>query len=289
MDATELYKQIRRIELKTKSLSHEWFAGQYHSAFKGRGMAFSEVREYQYGDDVRNIDWNVTARMDRPHVKVYEEEREINLTLIVDVSGSSAFTTGFHSKRDYIASLTATLAFSAIENNDTVGVIFFSDKIESVIPYGKSHKQVMRIIKEVLSIVPESAGSDIAKALEYYLQYRKQRSVCVLISDFRSGNYEKQLKVAASKHDLIGIQVFDPGEKDIPDIGLVPATDPETGRFLWLDTSDPQVRNQYRTSFDIQTRRFKEIFKKYGSDYLQMDTSESYARVLTGFFQSRQV
>ncbi|HMV24888.1 MAG TPA: DUF58 domain-containing protein, partial [Saprospiraceae bacterium] len=147
MDATELYKQIRRIELKTKSLSHEWFAGQYHSAFKGRGMAFSEVREYQYGDDVRNIDWNVTARMDRPHVKVYEEEREINLTLIVDVSGSSAFTTGFHSKRDYIASLTATLAFSAIENNDTVGVIFFSDKIESVIPYGKSHKQVMRIIK----------------------------------------------------------------------------------------------------------------------------------------------
>lgn len=288
MDAAELYKKIRKIELRTKSLSHEWFAGQYHSAFKGRGMAFSEVREYQYGDDVRNIDWNVTARMDKPHIKVYEEEREINLTLLVDVSGSSTFTTHAQSKRDFIAALTATFAFSAIENNDSVGVIFFSDKIESVIPYGKSHKQVMRIIREVLTLEPASKGSDISTALEYYLQYRKQRSVCILISDFRSNDYEKSVRVTASKHDLIGIQVFDPGEREIPDIGLIPAQDAETGGFMWLDTSDPQIRKQFRQAFDMQTRQFKDIFKKYGSDFLQMNTTESFVKTLIKFFQSRR-
>ena len=287
MDSAELYKKIHKIELKTKSLSHEWFSGQYHSAFKGRGMSFSEVRAYQYGDDVRNIDWNVTARMNTPHIKVYEEEREINLTILVDVSGSSVFTTGKQSKKDYIASLTATLAFSAIENNDSIGVIFFSDKIESVIPYGKSHKQVMRIIKEILTLEPKSKGSDIGVALEYYLQYRKQRSVCFLISDFRSLNYEKAVRVAASKHDLIGMQVYDPGEVEIPDVGLIPACDPESGRFMWLDTSEPSVRNQYRNSFESQSKRFKDVFKKYGADFLQMSTKEPFVRALIKFFQSR--
>ena len=289
MDPTELYKKIHKIELKTKSLSHEWFSGQYHSAFKGRGMSFSEVRAYQYGDDVRNIDWNVTARMNTPHIKVYEEERELNLTILVDVSGSSMFNTGYLNKKEFIASLTATLAFSAVENNDSVGVIFFSDKIESVIPYGKSHKQVMRIIKEVLTLQPSSKGSDINKALEYYLQYRKQRSVCFLISDFRCKDYERSVRVTSSKHDLIGMQIFDQGEREIPDIGLIPASDPETGEFIWLDTSDSHVRSQYRNSFDQQTNRFKEVFKKYGSDFIQMNTKESYVKSLVKFFQSRNV
>lgn len=287
MDSEELYKKIHKIELKTKGLSHEWFSGQYHSAFKGRGMSFSEVRAYQYGDDVRNIDWNVTARMNTPHVKVYEEEREINLTILVDVSGSSMFTTGAISKKDYIASLTATLAFSAIENNDTVGVIFFSDKIESVIPYGKSHKQVMRIIKQILTLKPASKGSDINVALEYYLQYRKQRSVCFLISDFRYDNYEKAVRVTSSKHDLIGMQVFDPGESEIPNIGLIPALDAETGNFIWLDSGDPAIRNQYRNSFDLQSRKFKDVFKKYGADFLQMNIREPFVKSLIKFFQSR--
>ncbi len=289
MDAQELYKKIRKIELKTKSLSHEWFSGQYHSAFKGRGMSFSEVRMYQYGDDVRNIDWNVTARMNAPHVKIYEEEREMSLCLLVDVSGSSMFSTGFQSKRDFIAGLTATLAFSAIENNDNVAVIFFSDKIEAIIPYGKTHKQVMRIIKEVLSITPSSKGSDISVALEYYLNFKKNRSTCFLISDFRSKNYEKSVNVTSKKHDLIGMQVYDPGETEIPNIGLIPAMDPETGTQLWLDTSDPAVRAQYRNAFNRQSKQFKDIFKKTGADWLQMSTRESYVRPLIKFFQNRNV
>lgn len=289
MDAQELYKKIRKIELKTKSLSHEWFAGQYHSAFKGRGMSFSEVRMYQYGDDVRNIDWNVTARMNAPHVKIYEEEREMSLCLLVDVSGSSMFSTGFQSKRDFIAGLTATLAFSAIENNDNVAVIFFSDKVEAIIPYGKTHKQVMRIIKEVLSIAPTSKGSDINIALEFYLNFKKNRSTCFLISDFRSKNYEKSVNVTSKKHDLIGMQVYDPGEAEIPNIGLIPAMDPETGVQLWLDTGDPAVRAQYRNAFNRQSKQFKDIFKKTGADWLQMSTRESYVRPLIKFFQSRNV
>lgn len=289
MDAQELYKKIRKIELKTKSLSHEWFSGQYHSAFKGRGMSFSEVRMYQYGDDVRNIDWNVTARMNAPHVKIYEEEREMSLCLLVDVSGSSLFSTGFQSKRDFIAGLTATLAFSAIENNDNVAVIFFTDKIEAIIPYGKTHKQVMRIIKKVLSITPTSKGSDINVALEFYLNFKKNRSTCFLISDFRSKNYEKSVNVTSKKHDLIGMQVYDPGEAEIPNIGLIPALDPETGTQLWLDTSDPAVRAQYRNAFNRQSKQFKDVFKKTGADWLQMNTRESYVRPLIKFFQSRNV
>jgi uncharacterized protein (DUF58 family) len=225
--------------------------------------------------------------MSTPHVKIYEEEREINLTILVDVSGSSFFKTGIQDKRTFIANLTASLAFSAIENNDMVGVIFFSDKIEAVIPHAKSHKQIMRIIKAILTLEPTSKGSDINIALEYYLRLRKQRSVCFLVSDFKCDNYEKSVRITAAKHDLIGIQVFDPKEQEIPNLGLIPATDLETGRFMWLDTANVSVRNQYKNAFELQSKRFKDTFKKHGADLLQLNTQESYVRSLIKFFLKR--
>jgi len=287
LDATQLVQKIRKIEIKSKGLSREWFTGQYHSAFKGRGMTFSEVREYQYGDDIRNIDWNVTARTDVPYVKVYEEEKELNLTLLVDLSASAFFGSGFTTKEEIMTEIAATLAFSAIENNDRVSVVFFTDKIERVITPGKGRKHVLRIIHDLLQFEPVSKRSDIQSALEYFLNFQKKHTTCFLLSDFRDKNYEKGIRIASRKHDLIGIQIFDPKEADLPSIGIVPFQDAESGNTIWLDTDNATVRKQYNNAFESQKNYFVNTFKKCGCDYLSLSTESSFVKELVKFFNKR--
>ncbi len=239
MEATELIKKVRKIEIKTRGLSQNIFAGEYHTAFKGRGMIFSEVREYQYGDDVRDIDWNVTARHNHPYVKVYEEERELTVMLLVDVSGSRLFGAVGEEKREMIAEVAATIAFSAIQNNDKIGVLFFSDKVEKFIPPKKGRKHILFIIRELLDFTPENKGTDIGGALRYMTDALKKRTTAFVISDFidDTHDYRTSLSVAANKHDVIGIQIFDKRDTQIPDIGLIRVKDLETGGARWLDTS----------------------------------------------------
>ena len=287
LDTTKLLQKVRKIEIKTHGLSREWFTGQYHSAFKGRGMAFSEVREYQYGDDVKNIDWNVTARTNTPFVKVYEEEKELNLSLLIDVSGSSFFGTGTSSKREIMTEIAATLAFSAIENNDRVGVVFFTDKVEKVISPAKGRNHVLRIIHDLLNYQPVSAKSGIQSAMEYYINMQKKPTTCILLSDFRDKNYENGIRIAARKHDLIGIQVYDPREAVLPSIGVIPVRDAETNQTIWLDSSDALVRADYKKAFELQNKYFDDTFKKCGCDHLSLSTEASYVRELVKLFNSR--
>ncbi len=288
LTTSEILKRVRRIEIKTKGLSNHIFAGEYHSAFKGRGMSFSEVREYQHGDDVKTIDWNVTARLRTPYVKVFEEERELILMMLVDISGSSLFGTQERLKRDLITEICAVLAFSAVTNNDKVGVIFFSDKVEKFIPPKKGKSHILRIIRELIALEPnQKGGTNIASALEYLNQVQKKRAITFAISDFISEPYERQLQLAARKHDLVGIQVYDKHDRELPDAGLIQVMDAETGQTVWLDSSDRSVRANYIHRFEQHKKYCQQAFRKSGASLLSVRTNEDYVKALQGFFISR--
>lgn len=294
MTSEELLQKVRKIEIKTHGLSRNIFAGEYHSQFKGRGMAFSEVREYQPGDDVRSIDWNVTARMNRPYIKVYEEERELTVMLLVDVSGSRNFGSVSQMKRDTMAEVAATLAFSTIENNDKVGVIFFSDQIEKFIPPKKGKSHVLHIIRELLSFEPQHTGTDINAALQFLTNAQKRRCTAFLISDF-IGAYPQPLPkgkgvtdpvtIAARKHDLSAIQIYDRRDAEMPNVGLLKVRDPETGARVWVDTSLSSVRNAYAQAWRDQQAALETIYTKTGMNHISMRTDEDYVKKLMQLFQ----
>ena len=286
MTSEELLKRVRKIEIKARKLSRNIFAGEYHSQFKGRGMAFSEVREYQPGDDVRSIDWNVTARLNKPYIKVFEEERELTVMLLVDVSGSRHFGTISQMKRDMIAEVAATLAFSTIANNDKVGVIFFSDKIEKFIPAKKGKTHVLHIIRELLSFEPSSTGTDVAQALQYFTNAQKRHCTAFLISDFiESGNMYKPLMIASNRHEVNAIQIYDRREAELPNIGLVKFHDAETGKDLWVDTAIASVRNQYGQAWRDNQNEIQQLFTRTGVDYVSVRTDEYYVKALMHLFK----
>ena len=290
---TELLKKVRKIEIKTKALSHQIFAGEYHSAFKGRGMAFSEVREYQWGDDVRNMDWNVTARLRAPYVKVFEEERELTVVLLIDVSRSGLFGTARQTKRDQIAEIAAILSFSAILNNDKVGALLFSDRVEKFIPPKKGRSHLLHIIREVLELEPASDGNDNGAALHFLTGAIKQKCTAFILSDMLdvdeqgAPRYEDALKVAASRHDLSVIRVYDPREQGIPNVGLVHVKDAESGRAAWVNTSSVKVRNAYARWFADADAAAKKLFNRYRVDSVNIATDQDYVRALMALFQSR--
>jgi len=287
MQESDLIKQVRRIEIRARGLSQQLFSGEYHSAFKGRGMAFSEVREYQYGDDVRNIDWNVTARLNHPYVKVFEEERELTVMLLVDVSGSHRFGTTTQYKSEMIAEIVATLAFSAIRNNDKVGVILFSDRIEKFIPPKKGSTHILRIIRELLGFEPEGRGTDIGEALRYFTNVTKKRSTAFLLSDMCDDDYENALKITAGKHDLVVLRVYDQREQLLPSVGLMSFRDLENGTVRWVDTSSPMVQTAYRNYYQAQTRHTDELLQKYGIDHVDLHTGQDFVKPLIGLFKRR--
>lgn len=287
MDTTELLKKVRKIEIKTKGLSKQIFSGEYHSAFKGRGMSFSEVRGYQYGDDVRNIDWNVTARTGEPFVKIFEEERELTVMLVIDMSQSSYFGTVSQLKQGIITEISAVLSFSAIQNNDKVGVIFFTDKIEKFIPPKKGKSHILRIIRELIDFHPDDKGTDLGQALRYLNNIVKKRSICFILSDFLSGGYEAPLRIAARKHDIVGIHLYDEREQQIPNVGLIRALDAETGELAWIDTSSARVRNAHAEWFLYNYNYFKTTFAKSGVDMVSIRTDEPYVMALLKFFKKR--
>lgn len=287
METTELIKKVRQIEIKTRGLSNHIFAGEYHSAFKGRGMTFSEVREYQFGDDVRNIDWNVTARMNKPFIKVFEEERENTVVLLVDVSGSREFGTKERFKKNLVTEIAATLAFSTIQNNDKIGVIFFSDKVENFIPPQKGKKHVLHIIRELLTFQPKNRGTNIGEALRYLTSAIKKRCTAFLISDFMDSGFEKSLRIANHKHDLVALHIYDWREAVMPDIGLMLAVDAETGKQQWIDTSDVAVRRSYADNWQRRTNELQNIFTKAGVDNVMVRTDEDYVKQLLKLFKQR--
>ena len=288
MDANELLKKIRKIEIKTRGLSQNIFAGEYHSAFKGRGMIFSEVREYQPGDDIRDIDWNVTARHNKPYVKVYEEERELTVMLLVDVSGSRNFGACGELKKERMAEIAATLAFSSIQNNDKVGVIFFSDKIEKFIPPKKGKKHILLIIREIISFEPESTGTNIDVALQFMTNAIKKRCSAFLISDFIDNHdYFKSMTIANKKHDLASIQVYDKRDAEMPNVGLVRVKDLETGRDLWIDTSSSSARKAYAKAWYDRQQKLTSITTRSGVDLASVTTDEDYVKALLGLFRRR--
>ncbi len=287
MEATELIKRVRKIEIKTKGLSQHIFAGEYHSAFKGKGIAFSEVREYQYGDDIRNVDWNVTARFNHPYIKVFEEERELTVVLLVDVSGSRFFGTLSQLKMNVITEISAVLSFSAIQNNDKVGVILFSDKIEKFIPPKKGKQHILRIIRELLNFRPENRKTSITEALRFLSNAIKKRSIVFLISDFMDYHFEDALRIASKRHDLIGLHIYDIRETELPDIGLINIVDAETGKEMLVDTSSRYIRNTYKNSWKKRTDDLNEIFLKLGVDTASISTDEDYVRPLISLFKKR--
>ena len=278
MDAAEIFKKVRKIEIKTRGLSNQIFSGEYHSMFKGRGMAFSEVREYQYGDDIRNIDWNVTARFNHPYIKVFEEERELTVILLVDVSGSNEFGTHSALKEDVITEIAAVLSFSAIQNNDKVGIIFFSNQIEKFIPPKKGATHILRIIRELIDFRTKSQQTDVAEGLKYLTNAIKKRSIAFVISDFQDKNFGDALRIASQKHDLVAVRVFDQRERELPDIGLVQLRDAETGQLIWTDTSSKDIRNQYRRNQALHEHYLSELFMRSGVDYTSVATGEDYVR-----------
>jgi uncharacterized protein (DUF58 family) len=288
MESSELLKKVRKIEIKTRGLSSQIFSGEYHSAFKGRGMAFSEVREYVEGDDVRNIDWNVTARFNHPYVKVFEEERELTVMMIVDVSASGNFGTNVQFKRDLITELTAVLAFSAIENNDKAGVIFFSDKIELFIPPKKGKTHILRIIRELINFQPTGTGTDIGGALRYLNNMIKKKSICFMISDFIGMGYEDALKVASKKHDLAALRIMDPREAEMPDVGLVRFVDAETGEVSMMDTSNANLRRDYNLWWKQTDRRVNDLLNRSGVDHTLLRTDQPYVQPLLNLFKRRE-
>ncbi len=287
METTELLKKVRKIEIKTRGLSNQIFAGEYHSAFKGKGMTFSEVREYQYGDPIKGIDWNVTARQAKPYVKVFEEEREMTVILLIDVSASKVFGTNSQLKTDLITEIAAVLSFSAIANNDKIGVIFFSDKIERFIPPQKGKKHILRIIRDLIEYQPENKGTNIAEALRFYSNAIKKRSTGFIISDFIDEGFDKALKIANNKHDLIALRVFDRREKEMPNVGLVQLLDAESGQKRWIDTSSAGVRKEYNRWWQELSHNLEELFSKNGIDHISLETGHDYVRQLINLFKRR--
>lgn len=290
MDANELLKKVRKIEIKSRGLSNNIFAGEYHSAFKGRGMTFAEVRQYQYGDDIRDIDWNVTARQRAPFVKVYEEERELTVMLLVDVSGSRDFGAAGPTKRDIMAEIAATIAFSAIQNNDKIGVIFFSDKIEKFIPPQKGKKHILFIIRELLDFTPESRGTDIATVLRYFTDALKKRCTTFLISDFIDRHdYSKALTVACNRHDVIAMQIYDKRDSQLPNVGLMRIADLETGAERWIDTSLGSVRRAYNKWWYDRQQAMTDVMRRNRVDMVSVSTDEDYVKALRALFKQRGV
>ena len=293
MSANDLLKKVRKIEIKTRALSHQIFAGEYHSAFKGRGMAFSEVREYQYGDDVRNMDWNVTARMRSPYVKVFEEERELTVVLLVDVSRSRLFGTVGTSRKDMLAEIAAVLSFSAIINNDKVGALFFSEKVEKFIPPKKGRSHLLHIIREIIEFEPTTDGTDISEALRYLTNAIKKKCTAFLLSDMLDVNkdgsprYEEALKVAVNRHDLSVIEVYDPRERNIPNVGLIHIKDSETGKAAWVNTSDRKMRLAYEEWFRNVEQASGRLFMKYNVDKVSIALDEDYVKGLMTLFKNR--
>lgn len=288
METSELLKKVRQIEIKTRGLSRNIFAGEYHTAFKGRGMTFSEVREYQYGDDVRSIDWNVTARFNRPYIKVFEEERELTVILLIDVSGSLDFGTGVSLKRNIMTEVAATLAFSAIQNNDKIGVIFFSDKIEKFIPPQKGRKHILYIIRELIDFKPSSNKTDIAEALSYFTNVIKKRSTAFLISDFMDQkNFDDALTIANRKHDIVAVQIYDKRETELPDVGLIKVKDAETEERIWINTNDNRLRKLYSDTWVEKQLMLQQIFQKSRIDNVSINTEEDYVKALIRLFKLR--
>lgn len=294
MEASELFKRVRKIEIKTRGLSRQIFAGQYHSAFKGRGMAFSEVREYQYGDDIRNIDWNVTARFNQPYVKIFEEERELTVMLLIDVSQSRMFGTTNQLKKNLITEISAVLAFSAIQNNDKIGVILFSDRVEKFIPPKKGRTHILHIIRELINFEPKGTGTDLSEALRYLTNALKKRCTAFVISDFM--DYEEQnpnplfkdaLTIASNKHDVVGIRIYDQREVELPPVGLVKVKDAETGGYRWIDTNDTNVRKAHAQWWQQSEANLKKTFSRSKVDWVSINTHEDYVKPLIKLFKQR--
>lgn len=288
METTEIFKKVRKIEIKTRGLSNQIFSGEYHSSFKGKGMSFSEVREYQYGDDIRNIDWNVTARFNHPYVKIFEEERELTVILLIDVSGSNKFGSKKQYKQELITEIAAVLSFSAIANNDKVGVIFFSDRIEKFIPPKKGSSHILRIIRELIDFKSLSNGTNFTESLRFFTNAIKKRSVAFLISDFEDHGYDQALRIAARKHDLIALQIIDDREKELPPAGLLCLVDPETEREIWVDTSSSLVRERYKNQREARQRYINDAFTRAGIDSVQLSTGSDYVRPLINLFKRRE-
>lgn len=287
METTELLKRVRQIEIKTRGLSKNIFAGEYHSAFKGRGMTFSEVREYQFGDDVRNIDWNVTARFNEPYIKIFEEEREMTVMLLIDVSGSREFGSMTQLKKNMITEMAATLSFSAIHNNDKIGIIFFSDRVEKFIPPKKGKSHVLHIIRELINFYPEHRATNIAEALRYQTNAIKKRCTTFVISDFMDKDFENAMMIASKKHDMVAIKVYDKREETLPNAGLMKLLDAETGKDLWVDTSNKKVQYQYTQNWRDKQAELKRIFTKCGVDNVAIRTDEDYVKGLMKLFKQR--
>jgi uncharacterized protein (DUF58 family) len=287
METKDLLKKVRKIEIKTRRLSDHLFSGEYHTSFKGRGMTFSEVRQYQFGDDIRAIDWNVTARYNEPYVKVFEEERELTMLLVVDVSGSENFGTQGDVKRNIVTEIAATMAFSATQNNDKIGLILFSDQIELYIPPKKGRSHVLRIIRELIEFEPKSRKTNVAQALRFLSATQKKKAIVFMISDFMDQAYEQPLKIAAKKHDITGIRVYDKREETLPNIGMVPMLDAETGELQLVNTAAKSVRVAYEKNYHERTGYFKEVFSKSGAGTVQTRVDESYVTKLLGYFKSR--
>jgi len=287
VEAIDLLKKVRRIEIKTRGLSRHIFAGEYHSAFKGRGIAFSEVREYQYGDDIRSIDWNVTARFNHPYVKIYEEERELTVMLLIDVSGSGSFGTTVGFKKDLMTEVAAVLAFSAIYNNDKIGVIFFTDDVEKFIPPQKGRKHILRIIRELLGFTPESNKTSLSEPLRFLTNAIKKRCTAFIISDFIVPDFEEALRIAANKHDVVALKVSDPLERAIPDVGLIKVLDSESGAEKWIDTSSQNTRRAYEEWWNNHIANIRNTFRRCGVDYTELSTKDDYVKPLIQLFESR--
>ena len=287
MDTRELIKKVRKIEIKTRRLSDHIFSGEYHSSFKGRGMTFSEVRKYQFGDDIRNIDWNVTAKLNEPHIKVFEEERELTMMLMVDVSGSELFGTISQFKKDTITEISATLAFSATQNNDKIGLILFSDNIELFIPPSKGKTHVLRIIRELIEYKPKSKKTNISEALKYLANVQKKKAIVFMLSDFMDDDYQQTLKIAGKKHDFTGIRVFDKAEEILPNLGMVRVLDPETEESMYINTSSKSVRNNFEIYYRQRVKYFKNSFSKSGSGVIENRVDQSYVKQLLGYFKQR--
>ena len=288
-DTKELLKKVRKIEIKTRGLSSHLFSGEYHSAFKGRGMAFSEVREYQVGDEIRTIDWNVTARFNHPYVKVFDEERELTVMLLMDVSGSANFGTINQHKLDLATELCAVLAFSAIQNNDKVGVIFFSDKIEKFIPPKKGRSHILMIIRELINFKPLNKGTDLGVALKHFTSAIKKKCTAFVISDFISSPFEAELKIANKKHDIIALRLYDKHEDEFPDLGLIPVMDNESGQQVWVNTGDKAIRDAYRMQAQIRNNQLTDIFSRSGVDAASIGTHENYVKPLMSLFKKREI
>ena len=287
MDTKEIIKKVRKVEIKTKKLTNNVFGGEYQSTFKGRGMTFSEVRSYEFGDDVRTIDWNVTARYNEPFVKVFEEERELTLMLMVDISGSKLFGSEDQIKKNIVTEISATLAFSAIQNNDKVGLILFTDQIELFIPPSKGRSHILRIIRELIEFKPKNSKTDISVALEFFSSIIKKKSIAFLISDFNSDDYEKPLSIVAKKHDFTGIRIFDKFEEEFPEIGFVSMYDQESKNYKLVDTSSRKIRNFFKSEYLKKRDFFEKLFKKSGAGVISCRTDEDYVKLLLGYFKNR--